>query len=1571
MSDSSKKHGSSSGTDFKADLKALRQAWKRGKAVDSEAEARLVKGFVPGSASKWISLVDFETLKKAGSTDDAQEQKDKFLNVAAGDVMKPLAEEVREIATNKYLSPTLNSPKKTRKEMQAKAELLKQFSHALPEDKAYKEYLDESVRLVEFILSQTKTPPSAKFVAGFGAPKRITKFLHAAGAEDITISWTSQYLLQSVSLIEKPEKKAEAIANILFISEKNVGKLASPDCVHSPMHDAALSSFSELMAKGDTHRPVITIQTKLRNLAKKEPKDSPTHELGAKFRERVYSHNPSWKEKPKEGDKGSEGQEEAEKTKTILPETEEQPAVTETESPSEFELEDDLPHLPETEPEPQKTELPETGEATEPEKTESEPEEVLLEPEAEQEDEQPEAQDELEAEEAEDIPINPSESEEGENTELLFGLPQIREPDPLPADLPEEQAEEEAGEKSIVFGGLKLETKDQPESTISAKYDEAAPLLDEMISAESEDEARAEYTHLSNLLSPEPEDLPFEDMVLEFADLAINLIDQEFATKGVKALFSLSFTFPELSVSNSTMLIANIMRVPPEVSNPVIADKLLKGSEREVDLALALLAVRAKEGESALDSLSRSRPTHALAAEEIATTFTTKVAADILLSISNEHIQPKYLVPALEDLYAANPIHIQGLVLDVLLGRRTQQENSLFISEEKHTIQEAFLAEQFLFSLGEEAKTREATIANGLSQLKGRSAAKVAIQRMEDSTIQEDIIAWAEVLTNLEEDAVDELLLKHFSELGEATQFNAIGILTAREPSLQKAEFLFALSDQSGKVPEEAGAALAEMDFSSFNEIEEFNLLYEMRHHPTKAVEAAAGERLQIFLSENNELLSPPQAVQLSNLARSDEIPAVREYAKSVLLGSAAGMLRTEYSLKTRNFVEALEDATEISTLAIYALAKEMQKPFSEGLTEQLGEALIRFKEHSDDFSHLRILYAAKVSENQDYIEQIIIPSLASRDSISQEASTHLYELGSKGIAIAARAAKRENVPEDISQEMQKRISDKAIDVLCRANAFDEIVPMLGHENKATRLNIRNFLEQSPNTEGKTSALLTGLKSQDAQVRFASLDLLPNEDRYADEILPLVGDTSEEVSHLAAECISKLPGMAENATLSKFFLTDEIPEFIRQKVADVLLEKSENIMDIFPSEISKPEELSKILRFFQRVETLDYLYTFEKDMNDKEEGALEDALDYFCQSLAGSTLASPNPTQEKMLLLLNMCTIFNQEKVHEATRAAAEGKNADLLLQAACESEDEEVLFAASEIFFSLKDENRVVQAALAFRKLANTDLDSKLEEPYQKVLFGKDYSELSNVPSPVKDPSVDLLPYRVVKQVAFEEFVGGRGTPESAELFFNFGEQFEDIESLFDYGLDAVSELIWAGNALGSDAMAMAKTLPAHVDDSIRNETELLAKVLVLGKYGSLEKAEATSAMDHIIEHAHRRLEQVVSTPDLTETAAKNKLRLLAELLERKMIEENSLSLSSSSQNLLNTVRQEIRGSYQYLAAQLRESRGRLLSSEEVTSTQARADARKIEAKRPKASPPKRPASAKIPRGGSSEPTN
>lgn len=1118
-----------------------------------------------------------------------------------------------------------------------------------------------------------------------------------------------------------------------------------------------------------------------------------------------------------------------------------------------------------------------------------------------------------------------------------------------------------------------------PEAKIFSVLEEAEPLLEEIASDElaMHERTLAVYELLKLL---EIDEKSPQKLVLELAALT-NDEGSGLSTKATAAMLSL----PHVSDHNwsprrnSSLLVSVLAAASHNSSNPVIEEKLLLGSETEKDYAIDVLAERFRFYRGQFIDARLTPQELALKELESYTTIHMEYAgfSRLVLAFSDMDVSQESLFHYLELAREANPEGIDSVLLDTLNSYRSQMPGNIFpdASEEYYTKEEATLAEEFLYYIGEgEDSVRELSIAAAVSNIESKAAVEFALQRLHDSEVGDHTTAWAVVLQQAKAWETDTMIMDTFPELEPEKQAAAITALSRRELTFENAEFILEASHSKNiPVATVAGRALMDMDLSVISSENEFTILYGMRNHPNKFLSDLALKRMQKFLTETNEIVSAENVEGLSNIYLDDKDPQLRELAEEALLTNPSDFIN---DVSTNSLLSSLGKEDIAPTLSMYEIAKQMR---SEDIDcEAISAAVEGFERQDNTVALTQLMTAAYTSGEKEHIERVLVPCLGMDEVVSQMAAEFLLNLGDTGKTVILTSAKRENHPDNIFHERGKRIADKSLRLLLKIEAYDLVIPLLAYPYEPVRSSAYDLLEAAPDSSEKTSALLAAFSSDEDKVKLSALNLLPKQETHADRILSLVDDESKEVSVRAAEVAASL---ITPERLILFLAHDHDSEFVRQRVADAILqnhpEKLEDLSSYLEKEdtmvLTDRQTILSTLRFFQHPKTLHHFFRFRGEADEEEMTTIDNALSYFCETLSGTTSGRiEDPTEEDMHLLLEAYKRFDQVEVHNAILAASKGPSAKLMINAALNSKDPDLLLSATDIFLSIGNLQHAVQLARELQKNGPENLNLALTKPYQQILFGGQLDKMGEIISPVEDPDADPILYRFLKEMVTIEFLNGRGSNESAELFLEFMGTFGDMEGFFDHGLESISELIWASRADPEVDYDAVRKLPDRMPHNLVVEAQLLLDVLMLDKCSMLDKTKISiEAKNILVEHGLRRAVEALEgnwlKSDAEKENSKKKFSLLAELMERGMATEKEVlsfidpqhpivcALGASSdwwdEDTVNeglSMLEEVRAGIceaQSTARKLRKMRAELgpMNPDEVSPDTARADASKV----------------------------
>ncbi|MBD3397909.1 hypothetical protein GF412_02030 [Candidatus Micrarchaeota archaeon] len=1545
MSTHSKDKASEEGPDFEKALGEFRTAWKNGKAAGEKAENAakiklLTKGRTVEAAQAIMAL---KTVKTGAGSDLAGNQKYRILRAAAP-LLAESANKLIESAEHMALLPV---PKRywkpKRKQLQEQRDLLIQFDGYYKEPD-FSSPISNACSLSELVLS-CKHSPSYPRLTGLRARARISKLLNAAEGNKHKEEWATNYLVSSVNSTIGTEEKAEAIANILeasgqlkqsvqFMREftsRISDMLIAPEQVRTPLA-SRVSIVLTNRARGKKQTMISAINAEFREslrslIGEQEDEDSldsllrspeawarrmeegeeltlpksssaflktqpaprlinaaivvanadvhpemrlPRGKIATKLLLAAGANLPSQEEGGKRQIMVEQNQE---KLLSRIKEAMEQPAIRQ--QMEEFFLQ--------SEDFEQKERLRSLFVMEQQESEDAAAErQVPYADEQEGQGEEQTAQEELPEPEEFNIPgMGTFPREEIDALELRQAASEA----PGTTDKGEQQAEEE--EEPFLDAPPQEITVDE-RALIFRKLEDALPLIEEIASDGVPLPDRTYVAEeLANLLET-PGESPWK-LIHELHSLASS-DNEEASGKAVAAMLSLPYVseYNWSSRRNSSVLVSALAASLD--SNPgsgEIDQKIISGFEQEADFAIDAIAQYLRTYTS-LD-IPADFPVEDAALLYLSRNRDPSSFARVALSLPGLGASKTKVMHCLEDAWKQDENSVYKVLLTALNDHRAQKPGSAFPShsENEYSDSEAETAEDFFFWLGRgEEALREISIAAGVSEIYSPESAQFIVQRFSDADNEDEFAMWEAVLQEFEGPEADTMIVQAFDSLSPEKKEKAISILSARAPSLDNAEFLLSLCISPDK--EIAGLsadALSKLDFSRIDEQREFMLLYRMRNHPSPSVVEVAGKKLPAFLAENQGILSKETAELLSSLDLNDPDPEIRGLAKEALLQNPAGQL--EGQLTASGLIASLSKPEPTATLATYALAKEMQLD-PDHLTEEVSTAAQDYSE--DPLSMMRLMVAATASDSEKYAELVLVPQLGADDIFSKAASSFILRLGEKGLGIAARAAGRANLPEGISAELEKRISDKAIAMLCKKKEFSRLVPFLNSADPKIRSSVYRSLEGALESQEKDEALLDALSSSQRNIRLAALNLLSHKSEHREYVTELVDDIDEEVSLVSAKFVAPLFSTEE---LIGFLNTHE-SVFAKQRIADAYLKRFPDAvgeMAFLMEEAGNKLETVSALRFFREPRTLTCLYETQKNADEKENMAIRESVLYLCRSLA----ISEDPTQEQMLMLLIAQEAFGYENLRSNLKKEISHANASLMADAVIESKEPSLLLSATDFFLSASMEGLAVETAKRLRETGAVSHE-ELTETYQQVLFGGQADKMHMVASPVLDPSADPGPYRLVKEIAIDQMVNGNGSPESSGLFFLFADTFGDIEGFFDAGFKSVLELVWASREDEESRDYLASKIPSLVAEEISEDTKHLVSLLLLDEHGELPKMQESpnsgELKNIVVEHALRTLvEASVLFPDrLPVEKAESRLKLLAKLYSSGMVSEGQI---------------------------------------------------------------------------------
>lgn len=1094
-----------------------------------------------------------------------------------------------------------------------------------------------------------------------------------------------------------------------------------------------------------------------------------------------------------------------------------------------------------------------------------------------------------------------------------------------------------------------------------------------------------------------------QDAVLAIAAFALSE-NPETAATATSALLSVKYISGHgWGTFDSPLAISNIVEVPQEISNPPIAEKLMHGSDVEAETTVLALAQRAGKTGNIKDGLGRVLPTRVLAAREIIDSFEPSLAATTILKLATRHFPETLLLESLSDLQFIHPDSVKSAVFQAIEANRARREGALFTPQENATEYastfESRLSEQYLFALGGSLENRNESIAKGALLLGGPDTYRFFIQKLADAATPEEMQIWADALKALPGTRINTTIMEQYDALPPASRPFALEILVSKKISITKAEFLFEICNSGEeKTAAIAASALAKTNFRGRNAERKFELLFRMRNGRNQEVSGHAAELLPEFLRENQDAFTKDSLDNLLNLFIDESSQEISEEARKILLSRPHQLLSqmgVDEGLEER--IDAIHSGDDtVATLATFALAKEMAADSGaeiSPLDSRISDAVKWFTQEGNQLAQLRFALAAYTARNPHYIDSVLIPLLGSEEDVSSIVAESLVRLGQPGLEAAERAAGRQRLPPRISREIAQRISNKAMGLLFNEGEYSRLAPLLGHSDNGVRITAYSFFKSTKPGKERDEALLKALESDSPHLKIAALSLLPRENRYLKLALHAVSEPSEEVSSLAADFAASL--MSPKKMLG--FLADEShPEFAKQKIADAYCEQSpgfsKDLADALDAGEKTSPELRKkailAIRFFQDMDSLYALYRIASRPSTGEQELASDSLVYFCEALSGSVVERGPLTRERMFMLLEAYALSEDGRIRETAKSIARSVDSCVLLEAALCSKDPELLFSTTNLFLSVSNEEYAAKAAIAFREISREGMHS-FAEPFQEILFGRNYGAFTSLASPVENPSADPFPYRLVKEVAIQEFINGKGAPGADSLLLEFVDQFGDLEGVFDHGLVSISEFAWAARNESSPRQISARLssmAPAGAEDKAR----LLLRVLLENDYTALPEIQKDEELSELVcEHALRRLVESFSgssSPDANLSNIERGMRLAAELLEQGTLPETPVqglrhpsspvvaSLTGGAgiteQDFLFGIRllEEMRADIRDLSI-LRKHRQAARTDEGVSPAQAMADATRLERARvvQPVRPAKAPSPRKLPRGSGS----
>gem|GEM_PF-3996229 len=1146
-------------------------------------------------------------------------------------------------------------------------------------------------------------------------------------------------------------------------------------------------------------------------------------------------------------------------------------------------------------------------------------------------------------------------------------------------EIVEEEQEQESEEEPEKVEEI-ADSLDIPKEKIFSVLEEVKPLLEQIALDELPIKQRMlaadELMQVLDINDGSP-----QKMVIELAALAYDE-ESSLSTKAVAAMLSLPHVsgYNWASRRNSSLLVtvlACVVQSNKDSLSPEIENKILHGSEKEADYAIDVLAQKVRLYGAKNFAFPESWPLQEIALAEAHRTAEPARFARLALAFKDLGVETETLNHYLELAMEKDRTAVQKTFLSVLNNHRAQMPGSIFptASEEEYTRDEATLVEDFLQHIeGGEDTVRELSIAAAVSNIDSADAVEVALQRMHDSTEEDHTTAWAIVLQQSKALETDKLIMESTSKLEPEKQAAAITALSGRKLTPENAEFILEAShSKNAAVATAAGRALVKMDLSEIPPEDEFTVLYGMRNHPNASLSGVALERLQLFLSETNEIVAEENVEGLSNVHLDDNDPQLRELAKEALLKNPSDFIK---EINIESLLSLLGEEDTVPTLSMYEIARQMHSGDID--CEAVSVAVDEFERQDNIVALTQLMTAAHTSGEKEHLERVLVPCLGMDEAVSQMAADFLLNNGNSGINVLLDAIKRENHPAGLSRERMKRISGKSLKLLLRTESYDLLVPLLGNQDRAVRSNVYDALEAAPNSSEKTSALLAAFSSENNKVKLAALNLIPEQETHLDRIVCLIEGEEKEVLLRAAEVAASL---MTPERLIVFLAHDHESEFVRQRVADAILQNHPEKLDEISSYLEKEDAVLladrktvlSTLRFFQHPKALNQFFRFRDEADEAEMATIDNALRYFCETLSGAMPGRiEEPTEEDMHLLLEVYKHFNQDEVHNAILAASKGPFAKLLRNSALSTKDPDLLLSATDIFLSA---GKLQYAAQLAHELMRTDSEKSnltLTKPYQQILFGGQLNMLDEVISPVEDPGADPIQYRFLKEAVTTEFLHGRGSNESAEMFLEFMGTFGDMEGFFDHGLNSLSELIWASRADPEVDYDAVRKLPDRLPNNLVEEAQLLLEVLMLGKYDLLDKQPSPEVKNILVEHGLRRAVEAIEGTWIKSSAEKENSKmdfsLIAELMERSMVTEKEVhslvdpchpivcALGASTEwweeetvseglNMLEDVRAELHEA-QSTARKLKKMREELgsMHTEEVSSEQALAAAKVLE---------------------------
>ncbi|MCP4647233.1 MAG: hypothetical protein GY852_05760 [bacterium] len=1573
---------------FDSDLLEMQIAWKSGKTASTPVEKSAISKILSAGDTRKAAkaVVALKTNKSRAGTDISEEQKKKILLAAGPTILNDAEQLIREFSAmaNASMSQSLWKTKMARHQPAVKT--LKQFDGHY-DDVGIAGPISAACALGDFALS-CKKAPSPKFVTGTFSSSRISKLLTRADDTQQIQFWAGEYLLTCLNQIKDVDKKAESIVSVLEATTRihnptefriaflgdimdglthfNEGtstftslgtKVSEKLQAHKTLHDEFYDVLEVLLAEEHEEHEEVEEQ-------EEAPEHATTNEgtvMGPLARHSEFQEEPEEAEEQQEEPRESaDAEEDADAQETPEEEVDFFGGRRLSEDPEPFL----------GEPEEETEAGPEALETEDPAEREAEAEH---EPSAEAESEEPEPE-EQEVEPADLINIYGIGNVAREELESIEWKPVEEEPEPETEEV--EETEEIA------------ESLEVPEAKIFSVLDEAKGHLDDIASDElAMNERTLAVYELLKLL--EIDEKSPQKLVLELAALAH---DPSFTLppKAVSALLSL----PHVSDHNwsprrdSSLLVSVIAAAPQDRSNDAIGEKLLYGSETEKDYAIDVLAERQRIYND--EQVNFSATPQELALNELRSHAITQAEYDLLyrqiLAFSDMGVPNETLFSHLETAMEVDSERVEGVLLTTLNDYRAQNPGSVFqsSSEEHYTKEEAALAEDFLHYIGRGDETqRELSIAAAISNMDSPAAAEFALQRLQDSTEEDHTTAWAVVLAQSKAWETDKMIMDLSSSFEPEKQAAAITALAGRELTTRNAEFILEKSHSKNiPVATASGRALVEMDLSQIPPENEFAILYGMRNHPSEFLSDLAKDRLEHFLSESEAIPAPENIMDLSNLHLHDSDEVIRELAKECLMANPMDHL---INIDTKHLLSSLGEETTPPILSMYEIARQMR--IGDVDSKAVSSAVAKFEQENDHIALAQLMTAAHASGEKEYAKRVLVPCLGMDEIVSQMAGEYLLSLDELGLEVIQEAVKRENHPEGSPRERMKRISDKSLKLLLGTNNYEALVPLLGNINREVRASVYDVLEFAPSSTEKTRAVLGALYSENKTVRLAALNLMPKQETYLDKVIGCVEDKEKEISLRAAEITASLMSPEK---LIVFLAHDHDSELVRQRVADAILQNHPEKLDELSDHLEKEDAILladrqtilSTLRFFQHPKSLHQFFKFRDEGAEADRATIDNALGYFCKTLSGAMSAkTEEPTEEDMYLLLEAYKWFEQDDVRDSILAAAEGPSSEIMLNAALNSKDPDLLLSATDIFLSVANVNYAVQAARELRKTGLNEVNLPLVKPYQQILFGSQLNRMEEIVSPVENPDADPIPYRFLKEMVMSEFLNGRGSNESAELFMEFVGTFNDLEGFFDHGLESISELIWASRNEGVDYDA-ARKLPDRMPPNLVAEAQMLLDVLLLGKHDLLDKIKPSTGLKNLlVEHGLRRAVEALEgnwlKPDSEKENSMKSLVLLAELMERGMVDEKEINplayphhpivsaLGAATEywdgetvkeglGMLEEVRTEIREANSTVR-KLRKMRAELgpMGSDEVSPGEARADASKVA--RSKVPPPAR----------------